>query len=168
MDFNQITEEEYRHFLGKKADYYLKKFDYIENVSKTQNIFFIRGFKSWNWIALITSIFWVGYRKMYGLMLSIAGIMLGLDIILYIMNINLSNSFAYNTALAIVVAGYGNVFYYRYSKKKILYIKQLHQNNDIEKYKALERAGGTSWLGVLISLLAVLASGYICVIIGIY
>lgn len=51
-----ITDEEFAHFLGQNADYYIPKFRKFSN----------EGFSvTWNWSAFFFEFVWVAYRKMY-------------------------------------------------------------------------------------------------------
>jgi hypothetical protein len=54
-----IREEEFRAFIGKKADYYLNKFRFFENEGAI-------GFAiTWSWSAFFLGFIWMLYRKMY-------------------------------------------------------------------------------------------------------
>ncbi|MGA3085973.1 MAG: DUF2628 domain-containing protein [Thermodesulfobacteriota bacterium] len=56
---DQITEEEFRAFIGKKADHYLSKFRSFFSGANY-------GFAvTWNWPAFFLGFIWMLYRKMY-------------------------------------------------------------------------------------------------------
>jgi hypothetical protein len=54
-----IEEDEFRAFIGKKADYYLKKFHFFGVGVETGFAF------TWSWPAFFLGFIWLLYRKMY-------------------------------------------------------------------------------------------------------
>jgi hypothetical protein len=57
--FEQVAEEDYRTFIGKRADYYLEKFRKFRIAGRD------RFAVTWNWPAFFLGFIWMLYRKMY-------------------------------------------------------------------------------------------------------
>jgi hypothetical protein len=57
--YDRVYEEDYRAFIGGKADYYLSKFRRFQAAGRDQ--FAV----SWNWSAFFLGFIWMLYRKMY-------------------------------------------------------------------------------------------------------
>ncbi|CEG28695.1 DUF2628 domain-containing protein [Bacillus sp. B-jedd] len=138
-------DHEVRTFVGKKADYYLRKWNNPKN--KGSNM-------GWNWAAFLAGMFWLGYRKMYKLVLIILGAFVVFDIISYIINNPAMDKI--NNTLGLVVAAIlgisGNYHYYLHAQKNIEDVKNQFPNNLQEQEAALRKRGGSSWGGVFIVL----------------
>jgi hypothetical protein len=99
-----INEEEYRAFLGNKADHYLRKFRF----------FGVRGTNSfavtWNWPAFFLGFIWMLYRKMY--LWALVSFVIALTPV----------------AFPLTMIGWGivgNYLYYSHARKKILDYRSL-------------------------------------------
>src|SRR5699024_12101678 len=55
-----------KNYIGKNKDYYLKKWKLDSEGKPTKTL-------SMNWAGFFLTVFWAGYRKMYGLILIIFG-----------------------------------------------------------------------------------------------
>src|SRR5699024_2104593 len=78
----QLNEEQIVHdlvnlYVGDQSGYYQTKW-------KKRKI-------SWNWPGFFVSLFWLGYRRMYGVVFAIIGLYLMLDIVDFVFEIDLSN-----------------------------------------------------------------------------
>lgn len=137
--------QEVRAFVGKKADYYLGKWNNPKN--KGSNM-------GWNWAAFLAGMFWLGYRKMYKIVLIILGAFVAFDIVSYIINNPAMDKM--NNTIGIVVAAVlgisGNYYYFKHTQKNIEDVKQQFPNNLQEQEAALRKRGGSSWGGVFIVL----------------
>ncbi|MCM0647999.1 DUF2628 domain-containing protein [Clostridium swellfunianum] len=148
-----IKLQEAKTFVGKNADYYINKWSILKSSPKRIN---------WNFAAFFLSIFWLGYRKMYNTLLIILGIFIVTDIVQVSIGIDINNAIGYAISGALGVMG--NSYYLNHMKKKIFKIKN-YSSTEGEYYDMLEKAGGTSWLGVLISIAAVVVYFIISVFI---
>lgn len=119
----EITEEEFAHFVGRKADYYIPKFRKFSN----------DGFSvTWNWSAFFFEFVWMAYRKMYLWALAVWILILAFGNLPFLPGM-------------VLFGMTGNYIYYRYAKKKILHLKtnQIFSNShDISV--ALEKEGGVN------------------------
>lgn len=131
-------------YIGKNPDYYFKKWKLGSDGHPSKKI-------SWNWVAFFFPYFWAGYRKMYSTLLLIYGLFLGLDIIMLLTN---TDSLQMNTNIGLVVgvvlALNGNQLYFDKAKKQIINREEMDSET---KKEELQKAGGTSKLGILYSVL---------------
>ena len=134
-------DEELRLFVGEKSDYYINKWN------KTKN-----G-RSWNWAAFFAGLFWVGYRKMYKVILIAFGIFILFDIIALFMDNELVDALNYGISmgLAITFGSFGNYFYFTSAKRKIQKVKDTKSNNPELQSQEIQKSGGGSWKGVFIT-----------------
>ena len=150
--FEDFYEQEARLFVGKKSDYYIKKWGTAKESGKNLGM---------NWPGFLFSLFWLGYRKMY---LNVFYFLCGffvLDIAQYFIPIDIYRVVGTTTSMLIGVMG--NLLYYKHMKKKNDSIKE--QYNDITIERKIIDIGGASWVGVGISILMLL--GYMCLTVGI-
>lgn len=139
-------EEEalWRMFIGAKADYYFRKWGFQQGTSTKQ--------LSWNWAAFFLGFFWAGYRKMYRIILIFIGVFLAVDVLTLVFNLdqNLVDLIDRGIGMgtAVTFGFYGNYFYYVHTKRKISQLK----NSPSFGRRSVVEAGGTSGLGVLISI----------------
>jgi hypothetical protein len=145
--FNDFDEDEAKLFIGKNSDYYMKKW-----------ISFKNGDKAWglNWPAFLFSIFWLGYRKMYSIVLYMIGIFLVLDIIKVYVNYDYTKSIG--LAISVTLGVMANLIYFKHMKKKIAKI-DLKDYPYLGRDKEIVKAGNCSWGGVGIVVLMFL--GYV-------
>ncbi|HBV95477.1 MAG TPA: hypothetical protein DEF36_00285 [Desulfotomaculum sp.] len=138
---NGITEEDFRRFIGNKADYYISKWKKANTSSP--KVFF----PSWNWAAFLITCIWAAYRKMY----AYAALFLVLTVILYLIT---DIALLPLGALVInIVAGItGNYLYFLHCSSKISSAKKTGNNN-------YTSAGGTNWQAIVVSVLA-------CILVG--
>jgi len=149
----ELPKDEVKLFVGESQAYYVKKWESAKNPYQKSG---------WNWAAFFGGIFWLGYRKMYSIVLGLIGIFLLIDILQLFIKYDLSKSIASSTAA--ILGLLGNSFYYRHMHKKISKIK----NDNLDKTNlkdAIHKAGGTSWYGVGIVFLILI--GYLLVTITI-
>lgn len=130
-------------FVGKNHEYYQKKWQKM-GLNKPKHKTY-----SWNWAALLAGIWWYGYRKMY-LMVGICGLVyLVLDL--------LGASMELNLVLNLLLALMGNGLYYAFAKAKVA--KLVKSTEDSEQRRlAIMKAGGTSWLGVVVATIVILVA----------
>lgn len=136
-------------FVGKSYDYYIGKWDKIEEK---------RNKTSWNWAAFFLGPFWFGYRKMYIPILFLSAAYLIIDLILYLSQYEYSEENYFfspiNRALALPISIFfgllGNYIYLKHTNKYIDKSNLLTLNLE-QKKLWLKKKGGTSWLGVLLT-----------------
>lgn len=141
---SSLNEREIKAFVGKNSNYYINKWSLLASSPKKVN---------WNFAAFFLSIFWVGYRKMYTLLLTILGIFIVLDIFQALLNIDMDSALGY--ALSGAVGAAGNSLYLKHMNKKIAKIKAKYLFGD-DYYNELTKAGGPSWVGVAVSVAALI------------
>ncbi|UOE58213.1 DUF2628 domain-containing protein [Cytobacillus oceanisediminis] len=134
-------------FVGKNYDTYIDRWDRLEEKN---------GRISWNWATFLFGPFWFGYRKMYVPLLFILVAYLFVDLILYATGSDLWNLFIF--PLTIILAMFGNYIYLKHTNKHINKANLTPLNNE-QKMFYLKRKGGTSWLGVLFTVISLLIYG---------
>src|SRR5699024_2806054 len=127
-----------KNYIGKNKDYYLKKWKLDSEGKPTKTL-------SMNWAGFFLTVFWAGYRKMYGLILIIfiiVGVLLSLDIIVYLVDLPVNRSIG--VVVSVIFGLNGNQLYYDKAKKAIE-----KSDGSQSSAKELQDAGGTSKLGIL-------------------
>jgi hypothetical protein len=161
-----VTEEEFAHFIGKKADKYLWKFKKF-NVNGVDKFVL-----TWNWSAFFFLYVWMAFRKMYlwaafCLLLYCVGFSLLFPLIhpalteFYLILLFLS-AFIIRIALMTAFGIAGNYLYYKRAKQKITKWKGGDMTKPLAKVGGLSLVAGGLPVGVLlpieILLFAALAS----------
>jgi hypothetical protein len=145
-------------FVGKNYDYYINKWNKLEN--KKSKI-------SWNWAAFFLGPFWFGYRKMYIPVLFIAVMYFILDLFLYIIQYQFTEETYYFDPienllllpLSIFVSLFGNYYYLKHTDRNIEKVN-LQPLNPEQKRTWLKRKGGSSWLGVVFTIAIIFVYGF--------
>ncbi|ALC89286.1 hypothetical protein AM500_05415 [Bacillus sp. FJAT-18017] len=108
----------------------------------------------WNWAAFFAGMFWLGYRKMYKIVLIILGAFLAFDIISLIINNPILDEMNYSIGIvtSVVLGMSGNYYYYKNAQDKIKNVKTLLPHNPTGQEDVLRKQGGSSWGGVFIVL----------------
>ncbi|WP_052342626.1 DUF2628 domain-containing protein [Bacillus sp. EB01] len=108
----------------------------------------------WNWAAFFAGMFWLGYRKMYKIVLIILGAFLAFDIISLIINNPILDEMNYSIGIvtSVILGMSGNYYYYKNAQDKIKNVKNLLPHNPTGQEDALRKQGGSSWGGVFIVL----------------
>lgn len=147
---NPTFEEDLMLFVDQNSDYYKKKWDKMDPNKK--------GF-SFNVGAFFFTFFWLGYRKMYKLVLFISLVFLAVDVFLYVIGYQYQlDRFidpvdrAIGTATSAVLGFYGNMLYKKHAEKKVLEIRETTTHSS-DKEIELKKQGGRAFSGVLISIL---------------
>jgi len=133
----EVTEEEFAHFIGRNAKYYIERFKKfkINGVDKFS--------VTWLWPPFFFSCFWMAYRKMY--IWAIGALVL--ETIFY------SVHYLFTILFKVLFAIAGNYLYYKHTKRKILRLKTTRTFSDSsEMLTALERKGGVNYWLALISI----------------
>lgn len=139
-------------FVGKRKNYYARKWRKMESANGV----------SFNVCSFLFGFLWLGYRKMYKMILLLAVVFLVIDLILFLIGYEytFSNNATYIDtgimfAVIILYGFYGNKFYKNFVEKQVDKIKQT--NGDTEKInEEIERKGGVHWFGPIIGLLILL------------
>lgn len=147
-----IKAEYYKHYFGKKKDYYLPILKALENGEEY----------SFNLSACIFGWFWVLYRRMYFHALIIFFVLLAESSLEKILlerfgnthDMQMSLRVLWLIILGIVFGNLGNYFFLVYSKKKV---KKIISTNDDEviKIKKLKKSGGGNWM-IIVSIALIL------------
>ncbi len=137
MENEQRTWEDWatEAFVGNNYYYYKTKWEH-QNPDKS--------FTSWNWVAFFFPYYWLAFRKMY------------LNAFLFFI-VNLLGSLIPFVGIAIhcLMGCYGNYLYLKRCRSTIHTASQ-YTNEEAKTY--LNRQGGTSVLGLIVSILAMIAS----------
>ncbi|MBY7144621.1 DUF2628 domain-containing protein [Virgibacillus sp. NKC19-3] len=147
-------EEDMQLFVGRNHAFYDKKWKKAEEKNGV----------SFNFAAFFLSALWLGYRKMYKLVLYMALLFLAIDLILYF--IGYEYEFArvdpidqgINIGVAVTLGIYGNYLYKKEAEKRVQTIRNTTTTTD-EKEKQLQNKGGKVWYGPLLAAL---------ILIGVY
>lgn len=132
----EVSENEYKAFIGKKADYYIEKWVEIEKQhTKT----------SWNWGAFLFGLLWMLYRKMYFYTLIAVSILCGIGIMESFIGITDVFDALLSFIFCLLFGMFGNYLYRRYTENKILRIKR-EGTEDSLLTAELARRGGTTWV----------------------
>lgn len=157
---DDLLESEFEElFVGKNNDYYINKWNKLK--SKNSKI-------SWNWAAFFLGPFWFGYRKMYIPVVFIAVIYFLVDFSFYLIQYQFSEeTYLFDPIqnlllfpLTILLSLFGNYYYIKHTNKNIDKLK-LQPYNLEQKRTWLKRKGGTSWLGVAITLVIIFLYGIV-------
>lgn len=145
-------EELLRAYVGKKANYYLRKWEK-----------FVEGsYRSWNPASFFLSAFWLGYRKMYGYFI-IYLVILSMEGIVSRIIVGHDTNFV-SIILSLIVGLLGNHIYYFFAKRKIKKMKTKGMSDE-ELKLALAKVGGTSWKFILFLFLFCIIYGIIIAIL---
>jgi hypothetical protein len=143
--------------VGKNYDYYKEKWNKLESKkSKT----------SWNWAAFFLGPLWFGYRKMYIPMVLIAVCYILLDLFFYLFQYQFSEeNYFFDPVqnlllfpITVILAMFGNYYYLKHTNRNIDKVN-LQPFNFEQKRTWLKRKGGTSWLGVVFTILLLFTTG---------
>jgi hypothetical protein len=146
MDEKGLSEEEYRAFIGKEADYYIEKWSDMDGRHSKW---------SWNWGAFFFHELWFAYRKMYlyALILYIIFFLIMIIPFWYIqVNDEVLANFVKIARLLfwIPIAIYANYLYRRHADKKITEFKSTCIGELITS--ELAKRGGTTLVAPVIVL----------------
>ncbi|MDV2685970.1 DUF2628 domain-containing protein [Alkalihalophilus lindianensis] len=149
-------------YVGKKySSYYEKKWAKIDEKNNQT---------SWNFAAFFLSLFWLGYRKMYGNVLLIIGIFLVIDLFIFLvadpgneaLMLRLNNSVG--LGMAVTTGLFGNYMYRHHARKQIEKITSMDSNRE-QHEEILRKKGGRSWLGVFYTILIVIGYGLVSTVL---
>ncbi|WLD94434.1 DUF2628 domain-containing protein [Alkalihalobacillus sp. AL-G] len=145
LDLDEETSEEVLEFVGRKADYYEKKW---KRTSRWNSLF------SWNWSPFFLGLFWFAFRKMNGYAYLLLGILAVADI-LSIIFLKQSMSRTNLAGIFVMIALTANGAYFDFVLKKVKRLKNLHPDRE-ERLAVLRNQGGISWLHTMIFTLAII------------
>jgi hypothetical protein len=159
---SNLSEAEIRAFVGKKANYYLRKWPWsLEYDGRA---------KGFNWAAFLLSGLWLPYRKMYRTTLIFFAIIMGMTVVEEIVFaaglVSESAATVYDRVTGLItpiVCGiFGNAWYLAHAKREIAQVRALGLKDE-DYYPALARRGGTNAFAALGFLLL-----FAVVLFGIY
>ena len=145
---SDLSEAEIRAFVGRNAEFYLRKWSPARRGSGRP--------KRWNFAAFFLSGLWVPYRKMYRVTLIILGILVAESLLeeaaiaggLASERMVASLNRLIGILFSIVCGTFGNAWYLAHAQREIGRIRALGLEDDAY-HKALARRGGTSFLASL-------------------
>ncbi len=141
---NGMQEQELMAFVGENSWYYQSKWN---SSQKPQQ------YAGWNWSACLFGIFWLGYRKTYQM---IPLLLMAFFVVEQIPIKSKILDFLIALTPWPTIGLFGNRFYFNHTKKKISKIR-LKQDNSEKLTAELSQSGGTSWFGVGIAFLLLVA-----------
>ncbi len=164
---------ELQAYVGRKADYYLRKWaPRLESAD---------GETGFNWAAFFLTAFWMAYRKMYlysFLCIVASAILPFLVQVLFIYGFRApstppSVTLIVNIMFSLVCGAFGNAMYLAHARRQIATLRARGLEGE-QLLCALARRGGTSWLGafswilgpLMLLLLAGLLLGVMLAIVG--
>lgn len=116
-----------RLYIGeKKVDYYTKKW-------KKDKI-------TWNWAAFFFTVFWLGYRRMYGMLISFLAIIIILQVVLY--HLDFASTTSIGTIAAVTFGMNGNQLYKEHTQRKVKKMKKMY-GEKVER--TIQMKGGPNW-----------------------
>ncbi|HHY28797.1 DUF2628 domain-containing protein [Desulfitobacterium sp. PCE1] len=138
-DYQELEKQELMSlYIGKNADYYLRKWSKTPAPEKAF---------SWNWAAFFVFAFWVGYRQMYVYLALLVGIMLAGDVA-YIFVLGWEPDIRITIVISLLMGAFGNALYYRHIRRKLDQLKESGlESEEIRRRAAAE--GGPNWRGIL-------------------
>jgi hypothetical protein len=140
------SRQEMADFIAIKQQYYMEKFDYLEQKQKL----------SWNWAAFFFGLYWLLYRKMYKFFL-----LFFLINIIMIVCVPDEYTISY-IAMPIAMGWLGNFLYMFHVKEKL---KAASELNDLwAKDDYIRKKGGVGWLGTVVFLAIILFIGAVFMI----
>jgi hypothetical protein len=144
------TPEQLRTFVGPRADYYLRRWQRLAQEPDKP-----LGF---NWAAFWLGLFWLLYRKMYGVFWITVGVVTGITVLESLVSRGdppkmLDSIIALATAT--FLGTFGTHLYYIHARRRIA---SLTADGRVDS-QYLAGAGGVSWVGVSIFVALCLAVG---------
>lgn len=128
-------------FVGPRAETYRAKWHKMWN--KKPDPRKVQAALSWNWPAFLITLFWVYYRKMWGVALGLSAFVIGLTLVdIYVLDEGLGTPAMVSFAAAVGL--FGNAVYLDHARKAV--VRAAEQYPDpAEREAHLRRVGGTSW-----------------------
>ncbi len=145
------TEDDFvlRYVGERKADFYATKWG--------------KGRNTWNWAAFFLSLFWLGYRKMYGTLLVILSIYVVIDLTVVLLEVDSAViDSSIGLAMSIMLGIHGNQMYRNHAKRQVKKIKAKY-GDKAEAMVSLR--SGPSWGGFWISVAALIGYGIVVAVI---
>jgi hypothetical protein len=154
---------ELQAFVGRKANYYLRK--WAPRLESPQ------GDVGFNWAAFFLTAFWLGYRKMFRNVIVYFFATIGLSVFVELLFVFVFKSPAMpasvnllmNVMVAVVCGGFGNTWYLAHARRKIAAARAQGFEGD-QLLSAIADRGGTS---LLCSIGLVFAAGFVLLAVGI-
>lgn len=145
-DVPMTDDELLVNYVGKyKAGYYLGKW--------------LKGGITWNWAAFLLTIFWVGYRRMYGFIIGLFTFYILIDLTVQLLAIeSILIDVGIGAALSLFLGMNGNNMYENHAKRKV---KKLKQKYGDKAGAILKISSGPSWGGFWLGVLAYVVYGII-------
>ncbi|WP_052345820.1 DUF2628 domain-containing protein [Paucisalibacillus sp. EB02] len=133
-------------YVGKyKRDYYLGKW--------------LKGGITWNWAAFFLTVFWVGYRRMYGFIIGLFTFYILIDLTVQLLAIeSTAIDVGIGVALSLFLGMNGNNMYENHAKRKL---KKLKRKYGEKAGAILKISSGPSWGGFWLGVLAYTVYGVI-------
>jgi hypothetical protein len=136
--------------VGRKADYYLKKWR-LKRLGQ-------RGIAGFNGAAFLFAGIWLPFRKMYRVSAVFYSIILIESIIEEVVFVDLLHQdappallgYAVMLTPALICSIFGNVWYLNHAHKTVSEIKSLHLDADAESQMIKKRGGVNIWIALLI------------------
>jgi hypothetical protein len=140
-----LREGDLRAFVGRKAEYYLRKW--------SPRLFTTKGSTGFNWAAFFLSAFWFPYRKMFQATFIFYGILIVISVaedVLFLGLLQLDDiprrwSTLTNITIAIACGMLGNRVYLYHAMRVIGDVRAIEPRDEVAR-ETIARRGGTSLL----------------------
>lgn len=147
--------DEIAAFVGPNATFYIRKWQKPQFTNPK------RAAVSLNWAAIFAGIWWLGYRKMYSIVFTLAGAMLATSLLALTPIGHRESALSF---IPFFIAMMGNWFYLQHVRSKLSRLRKKSPEGRIDP-EVLKKAGGVSWAGVAVATALIVAN--ICVVAGI-
>ncbi|MDR1321327.1 MAG: DUF2628 domain-containing protein [Gracilibacteraceae bacterium] len=140
-DSENYSRQEMADFIGKKQQYYMRKFDYLEQGNKV----------SWNWAAFFFGNLWLLHRKMYKYFFVFL-------VITFVLSNSVPEEYSlFSIAITVVIGLMGNYLYMLHVKEKLKAVSRLGDQRERSDY--IRKKGGVNWLGTIVVLAIIILIG---------
>ncbi len=115
-----------------------------------------RASGTWHWPAFLVGLPWMMYRRMYRVAMLWIAVLVVSSVAEALLDVPEAFSSISSLALGVTAGVFANHWYLRHCQRQIAQARALAGNDPAALQKELARRGGVSWLGLVLSLAAVL------------
>lgn len=116
-----------------------------------------RASGTWHWPAFLFGLPWMMYRRMYRVAMLWVAVLVASSVAEALLDVPQAFSSISSLALGVTAGVFANHWYLRHCQRQIAQARALKGSDPAALQEELARRGGVSWLGLVLSLAAVLA-----------
>ena len=116
-----------------------------------------RASGTWHWPAFLFGLPWMMYRRMYRVAMLWIAVLVVSSVAEALLDVPQAFSSISSLALGVTAGVFANHWYLRHCQRQIAQARALKGNDPVALQQELARRGDVSWLGLVLSLVAVLA-----------